>query len=130
MRLFGLVMLLGFGTFGAILWWPARQDGSSGRALAGLALMAIGAAVLLLTLLAPSRARPLYRAWMRFGQSIGTVVSTLLLTALYFTVVTLVGRLMRLAGTDPLQRAKRAAGESYWEPHAPLTGPEGYEHLG
>jgi len=70
-----------------------------------------------------------YHAWMRFGQTLGSLVSSVLFSALYFVVFFLVGRLMRLFGTDPLDRTIERGVGSYWRKHAPRSAPADYVHM-
>ena len=129
MRLFGIVLLVGFGILGGIALWSWREAGSTWRLLLGSVLVAVGAIVFLWSLISPRTLPPVYRGWMRFGQAIGNVVSTVLLSALYFVVFTIVGRLMRVFGTDPLDRRVDRGAATYWRRHAPPSAPADYLHL-
>ena len=129
MRIFGLVMLVGFGVLGGLLLLGWSRSGGTWRLWGGALLVSLGLLVFLWSLVAPRSLPPVYRAWMRFGQGLGTVVSTILLTVAYYVVVTPVGLIMRLTGTDPLQRALDAKARSYWQPHAPPRPPSEYEHM-
>ena len=129
MRVFGLVMLIGFGLLGGLALWSWSENGSTWRLVVGGILVSLAVVIFLWSLVAPRSLPPVYEAWMRFGQAIGTVVSTILLSVLYFIVFTLVGGLMRLFGTDPLERKVDRAAGSYWRKHAPPSPPEGYAHL-
>jgi len=65
---------------------------------------------------APSRlGRPLYVAWMTGAMAIGAVMSTVLLTVLYFVLLP-VFSLIRFK--DPLRLKLKAEG-SYWEDPSP-----------
>ena len=129
MRVFGLVILIGFGLFGGLALWSWRDSGTTWRLVVGTVLVSLAVVVFVWSLAAPKSLPPVYDAWMRFGQAIGAVVSTVLLTALYFIVFTLVGGLMRLFGTDPLERNLDRGAASYWRKHAPPSEPGDYAHL-
>jgi len=129
MRVFGLVMIVGFGLLGGLALWSWRETGSTWRLVVGSVLVALGVLIFLWSLVSPRTLPPIYRGWMRFGQGIGTVVSTVLLSVLYFVVFTLVGLLMRLVGTDPLERKLARGSGSYWRKHAPPSAPADYAHL-
>src|SRR5437763_14449096 len=73
----------------------------------------IGALLLIVGLLLPAPARAFHNAWMRFASALGYVNSRVLLTLMYYLVLTPYGFVMRLAGRDPLRRRGKA-GESYW----------------
>ncbi|MBI3666534.1 MAG: hypothetical protein HY236_09990 [Acidobacteria bacterium] len=73
-----------------------------------------GAVLLLLGLAAPRWTVPFHRAWMKLAGWLGYVNSRVLLSIMYYGVLTPVGFLLRLAGRDPLRRRKGAA--SCWIP--------------
>ena len=129
MRVFGVVMLVGFGVFAALSWWTSRRGGAEWRAALAMVLAALGAGLFVWSLVAPRQLQPVYRGWMAFGQGLGAIVSGALLTIVYYLVVTPVGWLMRATGTDPLSRASRGAGESYWVAHPARPERDDYTHL-
>ena len=81
-------------------------------------LLAIVALLWLAAAVAPSLLKPVYRGWMRLGEALGWVNTRILLTLIFFLVVTPIGLLMRLFGRSPMAVARR---DSYWtdvEPHS------------
>lgn len=81
-------------------------------------LIAIAVVLLLAAAVAPSLLKPVYRGWMRLGEALGWVNTRILLTLIFFLVVTPIGLVMRLFGRSPIATARR---ESYWtdvEPHS------------
>jgi hypothetical protein len=129
MRVFGLVLLIGFGLLGGLALWSHRAGGGEWRRTVGLVLIALGTIVFVWSVISPSTLPPVYRAWMRFGQRLGTIVSSVLFVVLYFIVFTVVGGLMRLFGTDPLDRVVTRGAGSYWRKHAPRSAPGDYAHM-
>lgn len=82
-------------------------------------LISIAAVLSVLSVVAPSLLRPVYRGWMRFGEVLGWINTRIILTLVFFLVVTPIGLLMRLFGRSPMEPARR--GGSYWsdvEPHS------------
>ena len=82
-------------------------------------LLSIAGALLLGAAVAPSLLRPVYRGWMRLGEVLAWVNTRIILTLIFFLVVTPIGLLMRLFGRSPIAVAKR--NDSYWsdvEPHS------------
>lgn len=82
-------------------------------------LISIAAVLSVLSVVAPSLLRPVYRGWMRFGEVLGWINTRIILTLVFFLVVTPIGLLMRLFGRSPMEPARR--GDSYWsdvEPHS------------
>ena len=65
-------------------------------------------------LMRPSLLRPFYLAWMTLAFTLGAVVSRLILTLLYFLIITPIGLGLRLFGKDPLQRRWRQKKTSHW----------------
>ena len=85
------------------------------RGRTGIAIVfgSLGAALVVAGLLVPPAARAFHTAWMRFAVLLGHVNSRVLLTLVYYLVVTPYGVVTRLVGRDPLRR-RGAKGESYW----------------
>ena len=110
---FTVVFLLG-GLYG--LW-------RGGPGLTALLLFALLTAVVTLT--KDSWLTPLNRAWMKFGELLGRVVSPIVLGAIFFVVFTPVGILMRAFGRDAMSRRFEPAVRSYWverDPPGPADG--------
>jgi len=62
--------------------------------------------------------RPLYRAWIRFGELLGRIVSPIVLGVLFFGLLTPIARISRLAGRDELHLRARDTG-TYWRNRPP-----------
>ncbi len=120
-RGFGAVMALA----GAFFAWRLHTRGmpaaATGVGVTGVALAA-------LSLVAPDRARPLARAWQRFGEALGRVTTPVMLTAVFVLVVIPTRALMALARVDPLQKGFRRDLATYWsERRDGRLGREGFE---
>jgi hypothetical protein len=87
-----------------------------------LALAAVTAAV---TLARDAWLTPLNRAWMKFGELLGRVVSPLVLGVIFFGVFAPVGAVMRLCGRDAMCRRYDPAAKSYWVKRDPPGPPDG-----
>ena len=82
-------------------------------------LLSIAAVLLLGAAVAPALLRPVYRAWMRLGEALAWVNTRIILTLIFFLVVTPIGLVMRLFGRSPIATTKR--NDSYWtdvDPHS------------
>ncbi len=64
-------------------------------------------------LLLPKTLRPVYKRWMQFGLMMGRMMTPLILSIIYFTLITPVGLLMRVFGSDPLNRKLDNSLDSY-----------------
>jgi hypothetical protein len=88
---------------------------------------AIGGVLMLAGLVRPAALAPLAKQWNRVGHLLGMVNSRVLLTAMFVLVITPLGALGRLFGSDPL--ARRAAG-SLWLPFSKRArDPKHYERM-
>jgi len=80
----------------------------------------VGAALFLSALLAPPVLVPVQKAWMKAAAVVGWVNTCILLTAVFFLVVTPTSLALRLFRRDPMQR-KWWHGDagSYWKVRPP-----------
>ena len=104
---------------GALLVIAAFQWRRGAPQWVWITLVAITAALLLAAAVAPSVLKPVYRGWMHLGEALGWVNTRILLTLIFFLVVTPIGLVMRLFGRSPIAVKRRD--DSYWtdvEPHS------------
>lgn len=80
----------------------------------GLLLPGGGITLLLLTVLIPKWLTPVRWLWEKLGHILGVVNTYILLTLVYFLVLTPLGMAMRLFGKDIL-KLKRNKQDTYWE---------------
>ncbi len=100
----------------ASLVWHLRMP-AIGLAVAGIVLAALGAA-------APRLLSIPYRLWMSLALVLGFAMTRLLLTAVFFLLITPVGLLMRLAGRDPMRRKLDPEAPTYWIPRVDESDPK------
>ena len=98
---------------GAVLLIIAVWNLHRGRVVVVAVLGTAGAVLILIGLIFPTAARIFHLAWMRLAAALGFINSRVLLTLMYFLVVTPYGLVSRLVGRDPLRR-RRAGEKSYW----------------
>lgn len=123
MRLFGLVLIAGFGILGFLFY-------RAGRVTPAYAIWSTSGAIGLLALLAPRLAQPFYVIWMAVGFAVGSVVSRVVLLLIFFGVLTPVAFLFRLKGRDALRLKKEPAPTAtYWQDHVKITDKTYYERL-
>jgi hypothetical protein len=78
-------------------------------------LWAVGAVGALGIWAVPALGRRIYVGWMLAAAPIGWTISHLVLSIVYYGVLTPIGLLMRLFGRDPMQRRMDRSGSgSYW----------------
>lgn len=78
------------------------------------AAIALGVLSGVASLAYPAANRPLFVVLSAVAYPIGVVVSLVVLTGLFYLVVTPVGLLLRLAGSDPLSRRADRRSTTYW----------------
>ena len=106
LRKFGLVMAVALAILGALLLWRHRD---------GWDIAFTIAAVFLVTGLAvPKALKPAHYAWIALSMVMGWVMTRVLLTLMYYAVVTPMGLAGRLLGKRFLDVGRSASAESYW----------------
>jgi len=106
LRNFGLLMAAVLFLAGGWLWWKAS---ASWPWVAGAATLpaVIGVA-------APDILKPFYRGWMIFAVMLGWVMTRVILTGVFYLVVTPIALLGRAFGEQFLQLKKSQGSASYW----------------
>ncbi len=110
LRSFGWVVgavLLGIA---ALVWW--RRDWTATGAVVWLG--GIGAALVALGLAAPALLKPVYRIWMALAVVLGFVMTRVILSIVFYLILTPIGLVLRLLGKDPLHRTLDPNAPSYW----------------
>lgn len=91
-----------------ILWWNVF--------LPAAILAGVGGTLFVMGLVAPRLLRGAHGIWMAFALALGYIMTRVILTAVFFFLITPVGVLMRLVGRDPMHRSWDRGAESYWIP--------------
>jgi hypothetical protein len=106
------------------LWraWRGRTDAAGGFAAAA-------AVMLLVAFAAPRIFDAPNRLWMRFARALGWVNSRILLSILFYLVITPYGALQRMLGRDRLGQRWRATKPSWTPAPERLRDPKHFEHL-
>jgi len=94
----------------------------------GLPLLIIGVLLIGAGFFAPNTLKYLHAAWIGFSLLIGWVVTRVILTIVFFLVLTPIGLLQRLAGGSPLELRLHTATHSYWRPRKKSFAPADYRN--
>ncbi|MDP2653235.1 MAG: hypothetical protein Q8Q08_04310 [Candidatus Omnitrophota bacterium] len=95
--------------------------------VSGILLLAAAGLALLTALRLPAVGM-IYRPWMKAAHAIGFVVSTVILSLLFYVFFTLFGAVLRILKKDLLDEAVRRDAGSYWIVRPPEElGPERYK---
>ena len=105
-RSFGFLF---FVVFFVVSLWPLKSQGD-------LRLWAFILSLVLLVLgvLNSKLLTPLNKLWFKFGILLGSIVSPIVMGAVFFIVVTPIGLIMRLLGKDLLRINKSKPISTYW----------------
>ena len=109
LRRFAIAMLIGFFVLGSLSAWRAN-----GIATGSIVLWSIGV-VLAVAAFVPKMGRIAYLAVYLPTSIIGYVVSNVMLTLMFFLVITPLGIILRLMGKDILQQ-RRQIRKTQWTP--------------
>lgn len=115
-RKFGVIGVI---FFGAVLVVAVWRDKTLLTCFFGfLALLSIG------FILMPVRLQPVYAGWLKIAHFIGSRVNILILTILFYLVITPAALLKRIFGGQPLSLKPDPEAETYWvsrpEPAQPI----------
>ena len=92
-----------------IAGWNFWKDRPAVYAVAGVC----GVILILIGFASPSASQKFHAGWMRFAGVLGYVNSRILLSLMFFLVITPYGLVMRLFGRDTMNR-RGADRDSYW----------------
>ena len=73
----------------------------------------IGSILIILGGITPVLLRPFYKVWMIFAVIIGWIMTRIILSVLFFSIITIIGLFTRLLGKDFLN-LNSESNESYW----------------
>jgi len=107
LRQFAALWLVCFLALAAVRWYGGKQGAAT--VVMGSAAVLIGVPGLIL----PAVMRPIYTGWMIAVFPIGWTVARIVLSAVFYVVVTPIGLLFRMLGRDVLHR-RRASRSTYW----------------
>ena len=105
-RSFGFLF---FVVFFAISFWPLKSQGDLRLWAFILSLVFLVLGVLNSKLLTPFN-----KLWFKFGILLGSIVSPIVMGAVFFIIVTPVGLIMRFLGKDLLRINKNRNISTYW----------------
>ena len=118
LRGFGFLVGSVFLLLGALLIWRHRD--------AGWPFVSIGSILVVAGALFPQALKWVHTCWMILALTMGWVVTRVLLTIVFFLVVTPVGLLQRFLGKSAIEVAFRSDVSSYWKTRTTQAVPEDY----
>jgi hypothetical protein len=122
LRKFSIILFLGFGVIGLLVFWRKGE--------AGLVLGEIGLAFLLCGLTLPKLLVYPYKGWITLSLILGFLMSHLILSLMYYLLFTPIGIVMRMLGKDFLSKQFDKNGKTYWiKSEQKLYGKKRYEKM-
>ena len=107
LRRFGLTVGTAMLVLGLLFVWRHR--------FAGWPLTIAAFVLVLLAILAPRALQPVQKVWMALAFTMGWIMTRLILTIVFYLVVTPIGILQRIFGQSPLDLSYKTGASSYWE---------------
>ena len=119
LRRFGIIVGAALLLLGKLLLLGDRNAGGP--------FLSLGALLILVAAFAPSVLRYIHKPWMTIAFAMSWLVTRIILTLLFFLVVTPVGLLQRLCGKRPLEFRFKSGETSYWQDRSTHSVPADYE---
>lgn len=94
------------------LWRLYKGDFETGR----LVLWTVGGALTALGLVLPTLLAPVYKGWMKLAHGLAYVNTRILITLIFYLVMTPIGLLMRVIKGDILGEKLDKKAATYWNP--------------
>ncbi|MCE9546058.1 MAG: hypothetical protein K8T25_11130 [Planctomycetia bacterium] len=117
---FGLLLPIFAAAVGGLLIWRHAAYHTAYAIWGGAAAITVVFAAV------PAWRRYIYLGWMYAVSPIGLVVSTVVLVAIFYLVLTPCGLVLRLFGYDPLRRKPQPDAKTYWLPRDREIEPSRY----
>lgn len=105
-RRFGLTVGGAFAVLAAITWWRGHQ-------LTMYVFGSLGSVLILAGLIVPTYLGPVERAWMALAHAISKVTTPIVMSVIYFLVLTPVGLIRRVTSGNSL--VHEAAASGFWK---------------
>jgi glycopeptide antibiotics resistance protein len=106
LREFGITLAIVFGLFGALLWWRHKPYFCY--------LLFASGFFAFFGLLLPTVLKPIHKVWMGLALILGSIMTRVILSVLFYLVITPISIICRLSGKDILDLKIDKAKKSYW----------------
>jgi len=119
LRRFGIIVGAAMLVVGTLLLLGDRKAGGP--------FLSFGVLLVVAATFAPSVLRYVYRPWMTMAFAMSWLITRLILTLVFFLVVTPIGLLQRLCGKRALELHFKSGESTYWQDRPTYPAPADYE---
>ena len=105
-RNFGVVFFIVFLVLG---FWPAKSGGEI-----NIFLILISFIFLFLAITKSKLLTPLNKLWFKFGMKLGAIIAPIVMSVVFFLVVTPIGIIMKIFGKDLINKKINKDTKTYW----------------
>ena len=105
-RNFGVVFFIVFLVLG---FWPAKSGGEI-----NIFLILISFIFLFLAITKSKLLTPLNKLWFKFGVKLGAIIAPIVMSVVFFLVVTPIGIIMKIFGKDLINKKINKDTKTYW----------------
>jgi len=106
LRKFGITVGIVLMIIAGLLFWKEKESSQI--------FFGVGAIILLTTITIPVILKPVYSIWMVFGIIIGWIMTRIILSLLFYIILTPIGLVLRLFGKQVLELRWNKSEQSYW----------------
>ena len=106
LRKFGLTVGIVLMIIAGLLFWKEKESSQI--------FFGVGAIILLTTITIPVILKPVYSIWMVLGIIIGWIMTRIILSLLFYIILTPIGLVLRLFGKQVLELRWNKSEQSYW----------------
>ena len=108
------LLVFGYGLAAILVFVAVRISFKHGFRLSAAVLLILAATILMLTIFKMEWLKIVYVYWMKVAHVIGGVVTTLLLSVIFYLIFGVTGIILRLLKKDPLDQTIEKEKDSYW----------------
>jgi hypothetical protein len=125
-RTFAKILIIGFPCLAVIFLMAGYLAGKGWNTSFALKLGGFGAAAGVIFYVLPAIARPFYVVWYAVACCIGLIVGNVVLSLIFYTLVTGIGLARRVVGSGGLCKTPDRQASSYWITAPPAPDPKRY----
>ncbi len=113
LRKFGITLGIVFGLLGGLFFWREKPYYSY--------LFILAAFFLFFGLVLPVLLKPIHKGWMTLALVLGSIMTRIILSILFYLVITPLGLISKLSGKDFLDLKFDKSASSYWVPRKKIA---------